>query len=303
MGSSVFILNEFPALGTLFWVEIFQNSEHTYSPLLLVAATARIKKEIHQFESRYSRFDKSSTLSLFNKERVVVYDEDLFRMISVGCEAGVVSDGVFDIFIKEKLEARGYGASEKTPCGALGSDVDEASTVIWKQGALRLLGSKGIDLGGLGKGYLIDKLAKILQEEYGIMYFIINGGGDMYITSKYGESLEIFLEHPTHVGEFIGKVYLKDSAFCASSSFKRSWKYEGKEVNHFIGKQEVWAASYVLGKTTVQADIFATIACLVSLEEPSLKKYAKIFGSEYQIINEKGDVYISDAFKMEELRG
>lgn len=58
-----------------------------------------------------------------------------------------------------------------------------------------------IDLGGLGKGWLIDKLSDLLRNE-GYKEFLINGGGDMYVSST--EKQECYIEHPRDTELVIG---------------------------------------------------------------------------------------------------
>ena len=43
-------------------------------------------------------------------------------------------------------------------------------------------------------------------------------GGDMYMTSKCGEDVTVFLEHPIKHDEYIGTVNIKNKSFCSSSS-------------------------------------------------------------------------------------
>lgn len=295
MDKSVFVIESFPALGTLFWIEIFESDAYSVEVTLLETIKMRLCDEIRRFETSYSRFNDESTLSLLNRERVVLYDEDLSTMLTLAEKMSVVTGGVFDIFIKEKLEEKGYGMQGVD----MEKNGEEKSFISSDEKSIILHGNKGVDLGGIGKGYLIDKLTRILRDEYSVPYFLINGGGDMYMTSKGGEDVTVYLEHPTHHDEYIGTVTLKNKSFCSSSSFKRVWKYQGKEVNHFIGEGEVWAASYVIGDTAGITDMFATVACILSAKKEELARIAKELLLEYMVITKNGDVYKSDGFMME----
>lgn len=298
MDKSVFVVDSFSALGTLFWIEVFQNQDNQLSEIEKNIITTRLHTEIQSFESAYSRFKADSTLSLLNKERVVSYDEELFDMVSISSIANKKSEGVFDIFIKEKLESKGYGVSFDS--GVHIQNQGEESEVKREGNVVRLLGSKGVDLGGIGKGYLIDKLARIMEDDFGLKYFLINGGGDIFVTSRFGEDVELFLEHPTKSDEYLSSIKIKNKGFCSSSSFKRQWKHGDKEVNHFVSDNEVWAASYVVADRTVIADIFATVACILSLDREKLQRVATTFSTEYLVINQEGDMYRSENFRLVE---
>ena len=77
---------------------------------------------------------------------------------------------------------------------------------------------------------------------------------------------------------------MKDTSFCSSSSFKRRWNKGGKEVNHFIADKEVWAASYVLAKTTTIADMYATICCIDGDNDAKLSLYEHKAHIDYVVI-------------------
>lgn len=63
-----------------------------------------------------------------------------------------------------------------------------------------------IDLGGLGKGWMIDHIAGIMRE-HGHEYFLVNGGGDLYVNAS--QPVEFALEHPTEDGMGIGSTRIK----------------------------------------------------------------------------------------------
>jgi thiamine biosynthesis lipoprotein len=220
-------------------------------------------------------------------------------MISIGEKWRIETEGVFDIAIKKKLENIGYGHTEGV--GDSSDEVDvlvsrvvkHEDTIIWDS-------KKQIDLGGIGKGFLIDKLARILEAEYNIHYFLINGGGDIYATSNQGEPIELLLEHPTEAGMYIGKISIQDSSLCVSSSFKRTWVKEGHRYNHFIDTKRnavIESASYVYAETATIADILATILAILSHSKNEVKVLAEKYTAEYLTLNSKGEVYCSPVFK------
>ena len=178
------------------------------------------------------------------------------------------SHTIFNILTGHVQEAQGYDATysfspkenSETPivCNPLVdlSITDEEITITCGK----------VDLGGYGKGYLID-LVTIELKKLGINYFLINGGGDLYATSNFGKPIEIFLEHPTKPQEFIMPTHLINQGFAASSPFKRQWHHEGKTYTHVISNTEVPAlATFIKAATACEADAFATSAILLSEE-------------------------------------
>jgi thiamine biosynthesis lipoprotein len=293
-----FILNAFKGLGTAFWIELFLH-ENEKKSLPLTAIQKHLEETITSFDNTYSRFKEDSLLSQLNRERTIPYDHHLAMMLTQAKEVSIATDTIFSLFIKEALEKKGYGEQIGTPSAQfLLKNPSITSDFVISKTSITLIGSKGVDLGGIGKGYLIDMLVDILRKEFSLQYFLINGGGDIYVSSNHGEAVELYLEHPTNEDEYIAKILLKDKAFCCSSSFKRRWEKDGKMVNHFIAPTDVWAASYLTGPTTTITDMYATVFCICAQNESQLEKFSTISHVEYFVIKNDGKTLTSKGFNL-----
>ena len=292
-----FILKDYKALGTVWYIELFGNFDDDLSE----EVTHRMIQEIQDLQRKYSRFDNSSLLNVLNRDKKSAFDLDLYAMLEEGERWRKLSDGLFDIAIKNKLESIGYGISGESESVASSQDesIDlcrvsqNSDFIIWNS-------SQQIDLGGIGKGYLIDRLARILREEYDLQYFLINGGGDMLGTSDHGQAIEVLLEHPTEVGSYIGKIYLKDESLCASSSFKRTWKQGDTLRNHFIDTKEgsfIESASFVISSQATSTDVLATILALVPDPSDLLGSLPVTLKADYMTIGRDGQFSATERFK------
>jgi thiamine biosynthesis lipoprotein len=286
------LIKNLKGLGTFWFVELFESLSVEKENLI----KKFIKKEIKDFEKKYTRFSSKSLLNKLNHDKKISFDTDLEKMIRLGERVGGETTRDFNIFIKKDLEKIGYGKALK----AKNFIPDKSKKVFYKKNNYLFLNTeKEIDLGGLGKGYLIDKLASSLKKEFDLKYFLINGGGDIYATSNQKKPIEIYLEHPIETNTFIGKVLIKNESFCASSSFKRNWVHEGAIKNHFIEKSgvEIVAASYTISKKCVAADMGATMACLYSKDKVRLKKLAGFLDMEYMSLSDEGTILKTERFK------
>ncbi len=295
MGKSHIVLDAYKGLGTSFWIELFlEDNEILKVPLPFV--TKRLEDTITEFEKKYSRFRDDSLLSILNKNKSIPYDEDLAKMLIEAQKVSLATGNVFSIFIKEDLEGKGYGKKIVQLPPEASNHPEEASSFLIEGDTIYLKGNKGIDLGGIGKGYLIDKLVLLLKNEFALDYFLINGGGDIYVTSDNGQEVELFLEHPHNTGEYLNKICIKNSSLCSSSSFKRTWKHEGKQVNHFIADDEVWAASYVVGDNATITDMYATVFCILADKKEILESLATASHVEYIVLPSTNKMLISKGF-------
>ncbi len=240
-------------LGTVWWFEFFDLPEEK-----LQEVSSEITKTMTQFENDYSRFKPDSVLSQLNKNKIYLNpNAEFLAMIQWAVDAYGQTQGVFNIAVGDYLVKSGYDQdySFQSQETMLIPRLD--SVLQYDQKTIRLLPDTQIDFGGLGKGYLIDKLAGILKDQFGLQYYLINGGGDMYVTSDHGEPIEIGLQDP-ETKQIIGKTKLHNQAFASSSPILRQWAdQQGDLHSHLVGdgdKQTV----YLTAPNATHADIWAT---------------------------------------------
>lgn len=254
------ITDSFETLGTKWWIEIFDDiaTEAGMQAIKNCANTAFI------FNETYSRFRADSVTSMLNRERRLEHPSTEYRtMLQYGKNLYLRTDGAFNFLVGHMMEARGYDAqysfipkeTELKNCNPI-TDLQISDENI-------TLNCGSIDLGGFGKGYLIDLLVAQLKRA-GIEYFLINGGGDMYATSDHGEPIHIYLEHPTKADSYLQETTLLNQGFAASSPFKRQWVYKEQTYTHIVSETALEpVASFVKASTATEADAFATTALLV----------------------------------------
>lgn len=273
-----FLLQGHHALGTLFWVECFGLSVGSKREKELREGCVSI---LTSFEDRFSRFKEDSLISKLRRGEKVGVDEDLLRMYHFAERLSKESDGVFSIFIGNRITKKGYG--KQTERFLFG----EEQKIVQEEGSLVLSGEESLDLGGIGKGYVIDLLSAYLSKE-GVPYHIINGGGDLYVTTnEKGLPVDIFLEHPLGDSSLVGSISLSHQGFASSSSFKRTWQKEGKQVNHFISKdgKEVWGAIYTTAHSCTVADTLAT-TILLSHDKEQREYVSSLYQTEYFLLTD-----------------
>ena len=281
-------LQPIEALGTIWHIELFEACADQ------TALRSSIVDWLEEFESRYSRFRSDSWLSVLNSTGEFRNpDHQFVDLLTQALEYYDATEGVFNIAVGEQLTKSGYDASytftatnELPPIPAL-PEILKISTE-----KISLL-SGSLDLGGIGKGYAIDKLADFLREKHNMQYFLINGGGDIYVTSDKEKPVTIMLAHPDDRSLAIGTVSLKEAGFAASSPRLRAWRdpKTGKPYNHLLTKHNV--ASYVVAPTVTEADVWATVSCLNQSFEPSPEVHQLLINESGQIIKDTF-VYLSN---------
>jgi len=245
----------FQALGTTWWIEIFTDLNDTQQAevkdfCLLFVAT---------YENNYSRFKSDSQLSILNRDRVLPNPTPEFiKLLEYGKQLYLRTDTHFNLLTGHILESKGYDAtysfkdtqSKETPGNPI-TDLTISADIIE-------LHHGNVDLGGFGKGYLIDLLTDNLRRRFDLRQFLINGGGDMYATQQDGKAVEIYLEHPINHGTVIARTKLHNQGFAASSPHRRVWQNSTGTHHHIIGDTITADGTYIKAASAADADAFAT---------------------------------------------
>lgn len=258
-----------------------------------------ILKYASDFERRFSRFLPDSEVNAFRDASAGEYEisKEFSVLLSAAARLRRLSGGVYDPAVAGLLERAGYDtgyAMEPRP------DAHEFVLPKWSLAGnmLSLDGPTSFDLGGTAKGYCIDKVADVLLR-LGHGHFIVDGGGDMYATSKKdGSAWRVAVQYPGKPDTAAGVVELKDGGIAVSDSFRRRWG----TWHHVVHPHQKRAVEHIIGAVAVapgawQADCMTSGLFLSPLEAyPSL---AREYGATYLVFNDDGTATVSANWKGE----
>jgi len=150
-----------------------------------------------EFEKRYSRFIKGNVLSRFNASTSFTLSEEFFDLLSLAKRYHESTQKIFDPSILPDLEAEGYIGAHS---GIRPEEKRDFSELILDRTTLKAMKPRNlvIDLGGIGKGFIVDRAADYLGKHF--KHFIIDAGGDIF--AKGGNQKERYtywavnVEHP-----------------------------------------------------------------------------------------------------------
>lgn len=257
------------------------------------ALKKQILEDVQSFEHRFSRFLPESQVNQFREAPAGTYTlSALFTMfLKEADKLRILTDGAYDPAIGGLLEHAGYGATYR-----LESDGQEVAYHIprWSLVGQELTidGAVVFDLGGIGKGYCIDMVADILKQQ-GEQFFLVEGGGDMYGTTKCdGSPYRVALEWPGKPDMAFGVVELRNQGIAVSDSFKRRW---GK-WHHILDPHTKQPIESVLGAATVAPSAFAADCMTSGLFLAPPQKYGELsqtFEAQYVVFRADGTVGVS----------
>jgi thiamine biosynthesis lipoprotein len=91
------------------------------------------------------------------------------------------------------------------------------------------------NLGGIGKGYAIDRAVEILRHQ-GFNDFMVQFGGDMYVAGKSGDRpWKLGIQDPRgQENQIFATMELMDHTFSTSGDYERFFIKDGKRYHHII---------------------------------------------------------------------
>jgi thiamine biosynthesis lipoprotein len=92
-----------------------------------------------------------------------------------------------------------------------------------------------IHLGGIGKGYAVDRGATILRSR-GLGAFMIQSGGDIYVAGlKDGKPWRLAIQDPRGpVNRHFAELDLTDGTFSTSGDYERAFVRDGRRYHHIL---------------------------------------------------------------------
>lgn len=203
--------------------------------------------EIRRIETLMTTWRPDAELSKVNAaagtSAVAVSDETL-AIVKKSLWASELSSGTFDITFEtlhglwkfdEDLDPHPPSEKdirERLPfVGYRNIQIDETNKTI----RLAKSGTR-ISLGGIAKGYAVDRAVKVLDDA-GLHSFFVQAGGDLFARGKKpdGTDWQAGIRDPRgEDGRYFGKISLSDHAFSTAGDYERSYIASGKRYHHII---------------------------------------------------------------------
>jgi thiamine biosynthesis lipoprotein len=241
---------EFDAIGTRWRVDTVDD--------LSADARAAVDRVIGEFDSAWSRFRADSLVSLLARGGgPVPVPPDAAPMFEAFEELSLATSGAVNPLVGASLERLGYDAEYSLRAAEpLAAPGDWSTRVRWRDARLALDAPGTIDVGALGKGRLVDIVARTLDPWTGGRV-VVDASGDLLVT---GVTQRIALEHPFDAARAIGVWSVTDAALCASAANRRAW---GDGLHHVLDARtgvpvRTVSATWVVADTAMRADALAT---------------------------------------------
>ncbi len=255
-------------MGTRIKVELNAPDEGTGAK-----AIDAVLGEFHRIDRLMSPYQERSELARVNREASqapVKVSSEFFRLLQRSLEFSRLTQGAFDITFASVGHHYDYRKGIAPSDTQIASDLPkidyrhivldpDRQTVFFSQKGVR------IDLGGIAKGYAVDRAIGLLQSR-GIEQALVSAGGDSRILGDHdGRPWNIGIRAPRDRHALVAVLPLNDSAVSTSGDYERFFEAGGIRHHHIISPKTGRSAGDVQSVTIIGPDATSTDALSTSV--------------------------------------
>ncbi len=240
---------------------------------------------------------KRGDIYWLNKNGEAEVSPEVEEMITRSIQYGHMTGGSFDITLYPILKRWSY--FEDTTLSIPGEEelatllplVDYRQIKVTGHTIGFLKHGMGIDLGGIAKGYAVDKAVQAL-ESHGATSALVEAGGDIRVigTRPDGSPWRIGLRHPRKSG-IMAVFELSDRSICTSGDYEKFFERDGVRYHHLLDPEFGYPGKgccsvTVLASDATTADVLATGVFILGPER-GLALIDSLEGIEGVIVSER----------------
>ena len=293
------------------------------SPVDLSAWTSRDAAAVAAFEAAFDEFDRlDRLLSVWREGSDVLrlnaaagrgpvpVSRDTLAVLKQALQASEWTGGKFDVTFgalsdvwkfdhdqDDRIPTRAEIAARLPLVDYRAIALDEAAgTAELKRAGVR------VHLGGVGKGYAVDRAVAILRSR-GLTDFMVQSGGDLYVGGHKGNlPWRLGVRDPRGTADKIfATLELSDATFSTSGDYERFFIQDGVRYHHLLdpdsGQPARGARSVtIVAQTSVVADVLST-GVFVAGPDAGMALIERLPDVEGVIVTAKNEVLISSGLR------
>lgn len=271
--------------------------------------------EMKRLDKEMTTWDPASEVSQINAAaggKPVKISDETYQVIERAVDISKRSKGLFDITVGA---FKGLWKFDEDVDGTLPNPADvkkQLALVNWKDIVLNarqhsvLLKRKGmaITLGGIAKGYAVDKCVEILRKR-GFSDFMMQAGGDMYIAGKKAkEPWMVAIRDPRGpTNTFFARAPIENHSFSTSGDYERGFVKDGVRYHHILDTRTGQPARAsrsvtIRAKDAFTADAWSKVMFIMGPKDAlELIKREQLTDFEVVWVDDQNQVVMTDGLK------
>ena len=289
------------AMGTRVRVELWHAQADVAD-----AALERVMAEMHRIDAAFSPYREDSELSVLNRrapEGWVNISPELLNLLQISARMSQRTNGAFDVTYASAGRYYDFRAAKRPDAQQLDAAVEaiDYRFVVLDVGARKARYSHPqvyVDLGGIAKGYAVDRAIGLLREQ-GIGEASVSAGGDSRILGdRRGAPWTVGVRHPRDDQEVAVRLPLTDTAVSTSGDYERFFVEDGVRYHHILNPTTGDSARGALSVTVLGPNATVTDALSTSVfvlgPEKGLELINELDGIDAIVIDPAGRMRYSD---------
>jgi FAD:protein FMN transferase len=264
-----------------------------------------VMQEMHRIDALMSTYKPTSQVSLVNAEaaqRPVRIDADLFGLLETSLEYSRITEGAFDITYASVGYLYDFRKHVKPSDAAIAKALPavdyrhllldrETRSVRFSQPGVR------IDLGGIAKGWAVDRGIEILRAA-GVGRAMVTAGGDTRIIGdRFGQPWMVGIRDPRDEHKVVVRIPLEDAALSTSGDYERFFEENGVRYHHILepatGKPARAVHSVtIIGPTATRTDGLSKTIFVLGIER-GMRILDALGDVDAVAIDARGEVFYS----------
>jgi thiamine biosynthesis lipoprotein len=230
-------------------------------------------REIDRIDDEMTTWKEGSDVARINASagdgKPVKVSDEVIEVVDKSLDMARLSNGLFDITVGS---FSGVWKFDEDNDGTIPDDklvqerkklVDWHDVVVDHQAHTIMLKRKGqkITLGGIAKGYAVNKAVLVLRAR-GFADFIVQAGGDMYVAGKHGgRRWKVGIRDPRGPrDDFFAATEVEDATFSTSGDYERFTIKDGRRYHHIIDPTTGYPSMKCRSVTVMAKDAFESDA-------------------------------------------
>jgi FAD:protein FMN transferase len=264
--------------------------------------------EVRRIENQISDWIPTTQISLVNKNagiQAVKVDSEVFELVTRAIKISEITDGAFDISYASMDKIWQFDGSmtvmpSEEAIKKSVAKIGYKNIVMNKEDQsifLKLPGMK-LGLGGIGQGYIADKVKDLLIANR-CTSGIVNVSGDINAWGKQinGKPWTVGIINPMNKNKVFATFPLENSSVETSGNYEKYVTFNGIRYSHIIDPRSGYPAQGVVSvsvfaKQTEIADALATGIFVLGVEV-GLDLVNQLKGIECIIVDDKGKIHAS----------
>ncbi|SHI11298.1 FAD:protein FMN transferase [Ferrimonas marina] len=267
-------------MGTSYHISWVAGSEG-HSPEQLQAA---IDQRLEQVNDSMSNWRPDSLISQFNdlrSDEAMLVDADFIAVMRESVRLAELTDGALDVTISPVVDLWGFGPQGRVQHAPSIESIQEAKAhtgikhlEIEGMRLRKHLPTLNLNLGAIAKGYGVDVVADLLDEQ-GIHDYLVEIGGELRLKGAKPDQQpwRIAIEKPDAYGRGVAQILAPgEMAIATSGDYRNFFEEEGRRFSHLIDPRSGepvntrLASATVLAPTAMTADALATAFIIMGTE-------------------------------------